>query len=220
MCGRYTLAIPSIVVENRFQVILDRDSYRERFNAAPGQELPVITNTEPGRLQYFRWGLVPSWARDPKAGYRMINARAETLLQKPSFRTPAQRCRCLVPADGYYEWQQRPGGKVPFRIQLRDGAPFAMAGIWSAWKDAEGRPLHTFAIITVEANDLAREIHDRMPAILTREAERAWLDTAMPAREAVSLLRPYPAGAMKAYPVSDRVNKPVNDSPELIRPLR
>ena len=220
MCGRYTLAIPSIVVENRFQVILDKDSYRERFNAAPGQPLPVITNLEPGKLQYFRWGLIPHWAKDPKTGYRLINARAESILQKPSFRSPMQHYRCLVPADSYYEWQQSPAGKTPFRILMQDETAFAMAGLWSVWKDAEGRPVQTFTIITLAANGLVHEIHDRMPAILLKEKEHIWLDPNLSAKEATNLLQPYPANEMKAYPVSDRVNKAINDDRELLNAIR
>jgi len=220
MCGRYTLAIPSIVVEKRFQVILDKDSYRARFNAAPGQALPIITNRKPGQLQYFHWGFLPHWAKDPKIAFRMINARAETILEKVSFRNAMQYQRCIIPADSYYEWQKIGLEKQAFRILMQDKSPFAMAGLWSIWHDAGGRAIKSFSIITVPANALASEIHNRMPAILQKQNEQAWLNPDLPAKEAFKLLQAYPAINMQAYPVSGKVNNARYDNAELIEPLQ
>ncbi len=220
MCGRYTLALPAVQVKNRFHVEFDASQFRQHFNAAPGQTLPLITDEAPDTLSYHRWGLLPFWAKDPKIGYKMINARAETLLEKSAFKHPVKRQRCLVIADSFYEWERvDKKTKQPYRIGLHQFAPFAMAGIWSEWKDAEERPIRTFSIITVNANALVAPIHDRMPAILPEAQEREWLSHDLPLKDVLQLLQPFPATDMERYKVSDRVNKAANDEPDLIEPL-
>ncbi|MFD3003846.1 SOS response-associated peptidase [Pontibacter toksunensis] len=190
------------------------------FNAAPSQNLPVVTNTQPDIIQFFSWGLQPFWAKDAKAVKRSINARAETLTEKPSFRNLFKSKRCLVPADGFFEWQVTPQGKVPHRILLLDENTFSFAGLWDEWLDkSSGEILHTYTIITTEANELVKPIHDRMPVILSPEAEELWLDAHESQNVLLSLLKPYAANKMKAYPVSPLVNSPLNNVPEVINSL-
>lgn len=217
MCGRFSFSPNEIIIEERFDIDIEPGIYTPRYNCAPSQNLAVISNDKPGRLSYFRWGLIPSWAKDPSIGNRMINARAETLPEKASFKNPFKHKRCLVLSDGFFEWKKESSGKVPYRIFLKDENLFAMAGIWDIWKDAEGTPVCSFAIITTSPNSFMEKIHDRMPVILPREVEKAWLrnnNTGFLSR----LLIPYPSEMMEAYPVSILVNSPMNDSPEVIRP--
>lgn len=216
MCGRFTITTDPEKLARRFGIQIPEADWRPRYNAAPTQVLPVVLNTEPARANWLKWGLVPSWAADAAIGNRMINARAETLTQKPSFRTPLRKRRCLVLADGFYEWKKLPQGKQPMRIVRADGEPFAMAGLWETWRDPGGDLVRTFAIITTDANDMMREIHDRMPVILPGPAERVWLSDQSDEAEWLALLRPFPAGELKAYPVSKRVNSPTHDDPALI----
>ena len=165
--------------------------------------------------------MIPSWAKDPAIGNRLINARAETLADKPSFRTAFKRRRCLIPADGFYEWRKDPGGKTPMYIRLKSGDPFAFAGLWEAWHSAEDETLLTCTIITTTPNSLMEKIHDRMPVILKPDAYDRWRDPAEQEPGKLSgLLKPYPASHMTAYAVSKRVNKPENDSPELVVPAK
>jgi putative SOS response-associated peptidase YedK len=167
----------------------------------------------------LRWGLVPSWADDPAVGNRLINARAETVASKPSFRAAFRQRRCLVPADGFYEWQKQAGKKQPFYIHLRGGGPFAFAGLWERWQGAD-EPIESFTIVTTEANELVRSLHERMPVILPREAYKHWLDPAYAKLEELqALLRPYPAEEMAAFPVSTRVNSPRVDDAACIVPV-
>lgn len=219
MCGRYTLALPAITVSNRFNVQIDPANYYEHYNAAPGQSLPVITHDQPSIVQNLKWGLVPFWAKDIRIGYKMINARSETILEKPAFRQTIKTSRCLVLGDSYFEWQKIGKEKIPFRIMLKDEQPFAMAGIWSRWLDAEERSLHTFSILTVAANDLTLPVHDRMPAILMPATEREWINMDVSPVEALKLVAPYETEGMKMYRVSDLVNKASNDFPELLEPI-
>ena len=214
MCGRYTFVSPAPAVEDHFEAAF-REPLAPSYNAAPSQRLPVITDAAPDVIQAFRWGLIPAWSRDPKAGPKPINARAETLAEKPSFRALLHRRRCLVPADSFYEWQVTPTGKVPHRILRPDEAPFAFAGLWDEWVDrASGEVLPTFTIITTRANRLMAPLHERMPVILpTRAAERAWLAAADPA-----LLCPLPDDWLRAYPVSTLVNSPANNEPAVLLP--
>ena len=215
MCGRYTVVSPASTFEAHFEALFSTPP-APRYNAAPSQRLPVITADAPDRIQAFEWGLLPAWSRDPKAGPKPINARAETLAEKPSFRQLLLRRRCLVPADSFYEWQPTPTGKVPHRILRPDEGPFAFAGLWDEWTDrttGEVRP--TFTIITTAANRLMAPLHERMPVILpTRAAERAWLATGDAA-----LLRPLPDEWLRAYPISTLVNSPANDTPQVLEPL-
>ena len=217
MCGRYTFITPASAAETRFGAAF-REPAPVTYNAAPSQLLPVITNAVPGQIQLLKWGLVPGWSRDPAAGPKPINARAETLAEKPSFRQLLARRRCLVLADSFYEWQALPTGKVPHRILLRDEQPFAFAGLWDEWLDRATGELHpTFTIITTEPNSLMASLHNRMPVILPdHAAEQAWLDDTLPPAAHQQLLRPYNAAAMREYAVSKLVNSPANNSAEVL----
>jgi len=216
MCGRFSFSPNEIIIEERFDLEIEEGSYKPRYNCAPSQNLPVISNAEPGRLSFYRWGLIPFWAKDMTIGNRMINARAETILEKSSFKHPFQHNRCLVPSDGFFEWKKESKGKVPYRIITKDNAIFAMAGIWDTWKDSEGTILRSFSIITTEANELMQPIHDRMPVILLPEYEKEWLQGS-DAITLLNFLKPFPSELMEAYPISMLVNSPLNDSPEVIK---
>lgn len=218
MCGRYQLSVREKDISIRFNVEVYENLYRPSYNCAPSQKLPVITNIEPHRLNLFRWGLIPFWAKDIKIGNRLINARAETIHQKHSFRNSFRRKRCLVISNGFYEWARQNGNKVPYRIYLKERELFSFAGIWDTWKDAEAREINSFSIVTTSPNALLEKIHNRMPVILDRAGENAWLHEGEPDK-LLELLKPYPASEMEAYPVSAEVNSPMNNSGELIRPL-
>ncbi len=217
MCGRFSLTTDEEILNERFELAGGSAPYRARYNCAPTQMLGVITGEAPHRLSYFRWGLIPAWAKDLSVGNKLINARGETLGSKPSFRQAYFRRRCLVPADGFYEWKTKPEGKLPYRITLRSHEPFAMAGIWEAWKNSGGVLIFSFAIITTAANALMRAIHDRMPVILKREDEKKWLENNDPAL-LDSLLSPYDADTMMAYEITKLVNSPANDNPQILYP--
>ncbi len=219
MCGRFSIFADPERLAERFAASLPPEGLAPRYNAAPTQNLPVILNEEAGAIQLLRWGLVPFWAKDPSIGNRMINARAETLAEKPSFRNALHKRRCLVLADGFYEWQQTAYGKVPMRITLESGAPFAFAGLWETWRSPEGETLRTFTIITTEPNALLAPIHNRMPALLLPEHEQLWLDDRAHQEAWLDALRPYPADRMAAYPVSTRINSPANDDPAVVAPV-
>lgn len=228
MCGRYTIVTPPDDLEDRFGATADR-SLEPRYNAAPGQELPVVTNDAPDTISHLQWGLIPGWADDPRIGNRLINARAETVDEKRSFRAAYERRRCLVLADGFYEWAATDAGKQPYRVTLDDGEPFALAGLWERWHpprkqtgldefgdgdpDSEADPVETFTIVTTEPNAVIEPLHDRMAAVLPPDGERRWLDGD---GDRAELLEPYPAAEMRAYPVSTAVNDPANDSPGLV----
>ncbi|GAB3297340.1 SOS response-associated peptidase [Hymenobacter humi] len=217
MCGRYTFIAPAPVVEQRFDAKFTEPA-PTTFNAAPSQRLPVITNASPHQIQLLNWGLVPSWTRDPASGPKPINARAETLAEKPSFRQLLDRRRCLVLADSFYEWETTPEGKVPHRILLRDEQPFAFAGLWDEWLDRSTGELHpTFTIITTEPNALMAKLHNRMPVILPdRSTEQAWLDDKLDLETHQHLLMPYDAAKMQEYVISKRVNSPANNDAEVL----
>ncbi len=190
---------------------------RPRYNLAPTQDAPIVRMTADGReLAMLRWGLVPSWSSGPDNEYRMINARAETVAQKPAFRSAFRQRRCLVPADGFYEWQKRDGGKQPYRMALKNGEPFAFAGLWERWQGEGVHEIESFTIIVTEANDTIRYIHDRMPVILGAADYGQWLEGS----DVEELLKPFPPAAMMAFPVSTHVNSPKNDDPACIEPLR
>jgi putative SOS response-associated peptidase YedK len=220
MCGRYRLSARHLDGMERWL----RTAFPEfapRYNIAPSQEVPVVRTGEQGyELAMLRWGLVPYWAKDPRTGYRMINARAETLAAKPAFRSAFSRRRCLIPADGFYEWKQTDGGKQPYDIRMKDGGPFAFAGLWERWRSAAGESVESCSIIVTEANELVRPIHDRMPVILAPESYALWLDPEVTKAEPLqTLLRPYAAERMTASPVSVRVNSPKIDEAALLEPL-
>jgi putative SOS response-associated peptidase YedK len=222
MCGRFTLAVDPSQLQEAFPWADVSSQAAPRFNIAPTQPVAVIANNGENRLEYFHWGLVPSWAKDPEIGNRMINARAETLAEKPSFRNAFRRRRCLVLADGFYEWRQEEDKKVktPMYIRLASGRPFAFAGLWEAWNSPDGSTLLSCAIITTEPNRLMSGIHNRMPVILPEGAYPRWIDPSERRPEELQpLLAPYPDGELTAYPVDRLVNSPKNDLPECIRPL-
>ncbi|MEA3337805.1 MAG: SOS response-associated peptidase [Chloroflexota bacterium] len=216
MCGRFSIFADPDRLAEWFDAALPEEGLRPRYNAAPTQKLPVITNDDSQVIQLFRWGLVPFWAKGPGIGNRLINARSETVAEKPAYRAAFKHRRCLVLADGFYEWQKTSGGKVPMRIVLKSGDPFAFAGLWETWTPPEGDPLRTFTIITTTPNELLAPIHNRMPVILQKEHEAIWLDDAAEPTIWLDMLRAYPAGEMTAYPVSTLVNRPVNDDPSVV----
>lgn len=212
MCGRYSL-INVGKVKERFLVELGE--FGPRYNIAPGQQLPVILSESPDKASFCKWGLIPHWAKDQKIGYRMINARSETLDQKPSFRVPFRKYRCLVLADSFYQWKETPSGKIPHRIMRKDEDLFAFAGIYDTWKGPQG-DIKTFSIATVESNPLIRDIHARMPAMLFPEYEGIWLDEDN-IEILKSVLQPYPEDEMKFYEISPLINSPSHDSAEVIQ---
>lgn len=222
MCGRFTLTAKPQAVADAFGLDEAPAELAPRWNIAPSQAVAAIANAAPRRLAWFRWGLVPSWAKDPAIGHRMINARAETAADKPSFRAAFRRRRCLVVADGFFEWRRDGRLKTPMHIRMRSHEPFAFAGLWEVWQPPgppDTPPLRTCTILTTAPNDLVAPIHDRMPVILPRAAWDLWLDPDDPGRDALEpLLRPCPAAGMEAYPVSTLVNSPANDRPECIAP--
>ena len=218
MCGRYTLATPVEALKEEFEVGGPVPELAPSFNVAPAEEVAVVR--EDGgyrRLELLRWGLVPFWADDPGIGQRMINARAETAPDKPAFRAAFRKRRCLIPADGFYEWQRADGGpKQPFHIRRRDGRPFAFAGIWEDWRDGKVR---SCAILTTDANEELQKVHHRMPVILDREDYGRWLDPEAGEKDLRVLLQPYAADDLEFYPVDRWVNKPSNDDPRCIEPV-
>lgn len=217
MCGRYSQTKEFYEIRLQFDVDAFEQEVAPRYNLAPGQQAPVIVNEGKKSLRLMQWGLVPSWAEDPSIGNRMINARAETLAEKPSFKRLIGKRRCLVLADGFYEWRRYGRRKVPTRIVMKDRKPFAFAGLWDLWKRAEGGELYSFTIITTEANELLRPIHDRMPVILDKPCGKKWLDPQLTDPKLVtSLLQPFPSDPMETYEVSLIVNSPSNDRPECI----
>lgn len=220
MCGRYTLAEPGLIAE-RFDAAELPEPLFPTFNAAPTRRLPVVVRNSPNRIALMRWGLIPCWAKDAAIGNRMINARAETLAEKPAFKRPLKSQRCLVPATGFYEWRREGKVKQPYLFGLTDEPIFAFAGLWDAWRDpASGDKVYSYTVITSAPNPLMAPIHDRMPVILDRHAESIWLDPTVDDPELlVSLLKPYPAEPMTAFAVSRSVNSVANDGPELIEPL-
>jgi putative SOS response-associated peptidase YedK len=220
MCGRFQQSSPLDKLQDRFGFTAAPLNYRPRWNLAPGQEALVVRAGAGGREgAMLRWGLVPSWAQDDKSAGKMINARAEGLAGKPAFGGPLRRFRCLVPADGFYEWAPAGGGKQPYRLFRKDGEPFALAGLWDRWRNSAGDELQTFTIITTQANRLAATIHQRMPVMLARGDEDPWLDPASDLARLEGLLRPYPAGEMKAVAVSRQINSAACEGPEIIKPV-
>jgi len=224
MCGRFTLRAPASVIAAQFS-LFEVPLLKPRFNIAPTQPVPVVRMTPqqaepPRQFVFLHWGLVPSWAADPAIGHRLINARAETAADKPSFRTALRRRRCLVVADGFYEWQTVGKRRQPMFIHLRDDRPLAFAGLWEAWEGADHSSLESCTILTTAANDLVRPIHDRMPVIVAPADYGRWLDPAVQTPEPIlPLLRPYPSEPLEAYAVSTRVNSPARDEPECVQKL-
>jgi putative SOS response-associated peptidase YedK len=218
MCDRYTQTADARTLAGRFRLAKLGADVRPRWNMAPGQDAPVVVLEGGRRLGIYRWGLIPAWAKDPTLGAKLFNARADTAADKPSFRGPFQRRRCLVPADGFYEWRKAGKAKVPVRFTRSDGAPFAFAGLWDEWPSPEGGTLRTFTVLTTEPNALVAPVHDRMPVILTEAGEDAWLDPGAKTAELRPLLVPYDAAGMRAQDASTRVNAVRNDDPSLLTP--
>ncbi|HEX6710095.1 MAG TPA: SOS response-associated peptidase [Rubrobacter sp.] len=216
MCGRYTLSTPAGRLAEEFQLDAKVD-FPPSYNVAPTQEVAAVLE-EGGkrRLEMLRWGLVPSWADDPEIGARMINARSETAPQKPSFRSAFRSKRCLIPADGFYEWKREPGGKQPYYFHMHDGRPFAFAGLWERWE--KGGTLLSCAILTTRANSVLEGIHDRMPVILPPGSYDAWLDPDADKEQLIDLMSPYPGDDLETYPVSRFVNSPRNNDERCIEP--
>lgn len=241
MCGRYRLSYADrlalvtefgvdpgeVLFEEFSEVRLGGNPFKPRYNVAPSQTMPVVLDAVPGKFSLLRWGLVPWFAKDVKFGFQCINARCETVASKPAFREAWKKRHCLVPADGFFEWQKLDAAgkhKQPFNIGMADDEPFAFAGLWENWRDPaappDAEPLRTFTIITGAPNELVAPIHDRMPVILPREKYAAWLSLNTPPDERAAMLTPFPAERMKAFPISPRVGSPKNDDPAIIEPLR
>jgi putative SOS response-associated peptidase YedK len=218
MCGRYRLSRRKQLVEEYFDTESDEPEWTPRYNIAPSQPVPVIRQNpkEPRReLSLMRWGLIPSWAKDESVAVRMINARSETARTKPAFRDPLTNHRCLIPADGFYEWVRTGKVKQPYCFEVNDGELFAFAGLWDRWKDPSGRWVRSCSILTTTPNAVTSAVHDRMPVILDRADYDLWLDPGMTNVGAVSeMLKPYDARTMRCYPVSSRVNHVANDDAE------
>ncbi|MFQ5544192.1 MAG: SOS response-associated peptidase [Nitrospiria bacterium] len=213
MCGRYSQTEPIEKVASIFAVNEWVD-FEPRYNIAPSQLAPVIVNTGGTRvLDLYRWGLIPSWAKEIKIGYKMINARCETIEEKPSYRRLVNKRRCIVPTDGFFEWQKSEDGKskTPMRIMMESETPFVFAGLWDEWRDAEGQPLRSYTILTTEANPLLKAVHDRMPVILRPELIDGWLDTEVKLGDLDGVFDPYSEKEMTYYPVSSFVNSPGNE---------
>jgi putative SOS response-associated peptidase YedK len=217
MCGRFTLTSTPESLAERFG-LSDVPRVAPRYNVAPGQDVLAVRVDEAGtrRADALRWGLVPAWADSPAVGARMINARAETAATRPAFRESFRARRCLVPADGFYEWSPRGASRHPYWIGLPDRAPFAFAGLWERWRERAGGVIETCAILTTEANERLAELHPRMPVILARDAECTWMDPAVACEELSALLRPLPDDALAFHPVGTRVNRVECDDPGLL----
>ncbi len=216
MCGRYTITESPNELAARFRAALGGVGFVPRYNAAPTQMLPVVIDEDGRRLALMRWGLIPSWAKDESIGNRLINARADSVTSKPSFRNSFKRRRCLVPADGFYEWLKEGKAKSPVRVTPQQGGIVAFAGLWDRWKSEDGREVLSFTIITTEANEQARRVHDRMPLMLPRDREDAWLDPGADATDLQSILGTPVQAQLQLTPVSTRVNSPKNDDASLI----
>jgi putative SOS response-associated peptidase YedK len=216
MCGRFSIAGLE-GIEERFQLKIEFPDLKPNYNVAPSQDVPVIVNNGSNQLALFKWGLIPFWGKDPSIGHKMINARAETVDEKPSFKTCLQRKRCLIVADGFYEWKKEGSTKRPHRIILKNKELFGFAGLWNTWKSPTGEIINSCSIITTTPNELMAPIHNRMPVILPREVEQVWLDQGITDSYFLkSLLRPYPADLMIAYEVSAFVNSVKNNGPECL----
>lgn len=222
MCGRFTLTADPNDLREAFPWLNIPRPVEPRYNIAPSQPVAVVANDGKNTLDYFVWGLIPSWAKDPAIGSRMINARSETLIEKPSFRNAFRRRRCLILADGFYEWKASEGkkSKTPMYIQLTDGKPFALAGLWEIWNAPDASRILSCTIITTQPNSFLKDIHDRMPVILPESAYQTWLDPKeLNPASLQPLLQPYPAEMMSAYEVSTLVNSPANEVKECILPV-
>ena len=223
MCGRYRLSRRKEILTQHFGADFAGMDREPRYNIAPTQSVPVVRRDREDatlRACVMRWGLIPSWAGDPTIGARTINARSETAASRPSFREPLHRRRCLVPADGFYEWLRAGKAKQPFCFEVGDGTIFAFAGLWDSWRGRDGQSVESCTILTTTPNELLADVHDRMPVILASEQCDRWLDPSMQdAATAVALLKPFDSNLMRRYPVSTRVNLVTNDDPDCSVPV-
>lgn len=222
MCGRFTLTVSPDELQTYFPDFHIPADLPPSYNIAPSQPIPVVPNTGSKEMTFYKWGLVPSWSEDENfGGYNLINARGETVAEKPSFRTPFRRKRCLILSDGFFEWKKPSGGgrKTPYYIRMKDQRPFAFAGLWDRWQSPHGDALLSACIITTEPNETVAHLHNRMPVILPREAYPDWLQSGeVDPRQLTPYLTPYPGAEMEAYPVSTFVNNPKNNAPQCIEP--
>jgi putative SOS response-associated peptidase YedK len=224
MCGRFTAKFEFSDIRVHWNPDRDLPKYTPRFNIAPEQISPtipvIVRNRGANECRLMHWGLIPHWAADPSIGNRMINARAETLTELPSFKPLVDRRRCIIPTDGFYEWRKEGKRKVPMWVHLKTKEPFALAGLWDVWRKTDGGKVESFTIITTEPNELIQPIHNRMPVILRQEDEEQWLDVSRTAFVKVRLLlKPIPASLMDAHDVSPIVNSAKYDGPECIQPV-
>lgn len=223
MCGRYSLARIN-ELEGKYKPYNKLPSFDASYNISPGTINPVLAKRSPLGIYLMKWGLVPFWAKDPKIGYKMINARAEDITIKPSFRKPIRVQRCLIPATGFFEWKklnlEAKEEKIPFYIKVKGQDVFSFAGIYDVWRDAEGYEMLSYSIITTTPNKMMKKIHNRMPVILGSQEEEKYLDEKADLDEILKLLKPFPADQMESFPVSIRINNPRNDDEELIKPVR
>ncbi len=218
MCGRFSIAKSKEEIAKRFNVGTPAN-FKPRYNVAPLQQLPVITSKKPNEIGFMRWGLVPSWSLDATTAANMINARGETITSKIPFKHCVKDQRCLIPADGFYEWKKEGKAKVPFRFTLSNEELFCFAGLWDSWENQEtGDILNTVTIITTEANKLVSDVHERMPVILRKDLERLWISESITDSQISSLLKPYEAQSMASYKAHKSVNAVSNDTPECIQP--
>jgi putative SOS response-associated peptidase YedK len=220
MCGRYAIITAPEAIRRLFGYH-ERPNFPARYNVAPTQPIPIV-RLQAGERHFalVRWGLIPAWVKDPKTFTLLINARGETVLDKPAFTNAMKRRRCLVPADGFYEWKRTGDAKQPYFVRLRSGAPFAFAGLWETWTGPNGEEMDTAAIVTTTANKTIADIHDRMPVMLAPDQFHLWLDSdRVRDREATEVITPLPDDAVEAYPVSHAVNHVANDNPELVEPV-
>lgn len=215
MCGRFVS--PSAEAIAKELGIQTPENYRQSFNLAPTQLIPILTSTQ--RLEFYRWGLIPSWAKDPSIGNRMINARAETLAEKPSFKRALAHRRCIVPAQGFYEWKVENKAKQPYFIFHRNRSILLFAGLWEQWQSPEGKMIHSVTIITKAAQENLKELHDRMPAIISPQSREAWLSPETDLASAQRILNQSSAEEIDFFPVSTLVNKPANNSQECVEPI-
>jgi len=222
MCGRFTLTSSQEQIAEVLPGLVFDTPIEPRYNIAPTQTVPAVLNDGQMQVVGLHWGLIPFWATDPAIGNRMINARAESLAEKPSFRKPLKSQRCIILADGFYEWQKVAGqkNKRPMYVHLRDHKPFGFAGLWDRWKNPQGDTIVSCTIVTTEPNDLLTAVHDRMPVILQSQHIAEWLETGDQSKDiALQCLVPYPSEQMTVYQVSTRVNRPANDDPDCITPV-
>jgi putative SOS response-associated peptidase YedK len=216
MCTRYSLTKNKETISKRFGVT-SPESWKARYNVAPGQSMPVITNRRSDEISFFHWGLIPNWSIDESAGINLINAKAENIQSKAPFKQAIKSQRCLIPADGYFEWKKIGKAKIPYRITLANDEPFAFAGIWDYWENSKGEIINSFSIITTTANKLISEIHDRMPVILSPENEQKWLSDKLTDQEVISFLTPYDTDKTSYYQAHKVVNSAEYDYPECIQ---